>query len=314
MNTLGLELVWWSIQATLFSLAGLIVYFIARRRGPATGALSASTTLVVLAGVSILTLSPWPHWWTLAGPVRRSIPREEAAATEAAGSSALPVESAEFSETGVRSVGQADVIAPPMSGTSTGASVADHQGHSWDALLDEMQPDRARQADGASTWRWSGVAGLVFVGAASIALLRFLLGLWEVHRYRVCSEGIIDPLLEEQVRQIAKDMNFGHPIEVRETRRLGAPATIGWRRPLVLLPPNWKDWSGEERRVVLAHEISHIVRRDYAVWLLAQASLALHFYHPLVHWLARACGWSRNWRLTSSAPNWPAAARCISSR
>ena len=287
MNTLGLELVWWSIQATLFSLAGLIVYFIARRRGPATGALSASTTLIVLAGVSILTLSPWPHWWTLAGPVRRSIPREEAAATEAAGSSALPVESAEFSETGVRSVGQADVIAPPMPGTSTGASVADHQGHSWEALLDEMQPDRARRADGASTWRWSGVAGLVFVGAASIALLRFLLGLWEVHRYRVCSEGIIDPLLEEQVRQIAKDMNFGHPIEVRETRRLGAPATIGWRRPLVLLPPNWKDWSGEERRVVLAtrSRTSSVGTTRFGCW--PKPASRLHFYHPLVHWLVR---------------------------
>ncbi|HEV7223257.1 MAG TPA: hypothetical protein VGN42_11190, partial [Pirellulales bacterium] len=116
MNTLGLELVWWSIQATLFTLAGLIVYFIARRRGPATGALTASTTLVVLAGVSILTLSPWPHWWTLAGAVRRSVPREEAAATEAAGSLALPAEDEEFSEAGDRFVGQADGIAPPMSG------------------------------------------------------------------------------------------------------------------------------------------------------------------------------------------------------
>jgi hypothetical protein len=37
---------------------------------------------------------------------------------------------------------------------------------------------------------------------------------------------------------------------------------------------------------VLAHEIAHIARHDFATWVAAQLALVCHFYHPLVHWLA----------------------------
>jgi hypothetical protein len=37
---------------------------------------------------------------------------------------------------------------------------------------------------------------------------------------------------------------------------------------------------------VLAHELAHIRRGDYLAGLLARISVALHFYHPLVYWLA----------------------------
>jgi hypothetical protein len=55
----------------------------------------------------------------------------------------------------------------------------------------------------------------------------------------------------------------------------------------VLLPLEWRDWTAEQLRAVLAHEIAHIARHDFLACVLAQAGLALHFYHPLVHWLVR---------------------------
>jgi hypothetical protein len=48
---------------------------------------------------------------------------------------------------------------------------------------------------------------------------------------------------------------------------------------------DWSCWSPEERKVVVAHEVAHIARNDYLGWILAQLSLAIHFYHPLAHWL-----------------------------
>src|SRR5260221_9693000 len=114
-----------------------------------------------------------------------------------------------------------------------------------------------------------------------------MIGLSAVHRYRTWRGSITEPVLAELVRQIAADMRFRRPIEVRQSRKLIAPATIGWRRPLILLPPAWEGWTEEERRVVLAHEVAHIARGDYPAWMLAQLGLTLHFYHPLVHWLAR---------------------------
>ncbi len=75
-------------------------------------------------------------------------------------------------------------------------------------------------------------------------------------------------------------------VEVRELADLSTPATIGWRRPLLLLPGDWREWSVDERRAVLAHELAHVCRGDFLAGLLAQLALAIHFYHPLAHWLA----------------------------
>ncbi|MBN1854048.1 MAG: DUF1559 domain-containing protein, partial [Pirellulales bacterium] len=40
-------------------------------------------------------------------------------------------------------------------------------------------------------------------------------------------------------------------------------------------------------RIVLAHELAHVRHSDFLLHALGQLSVALHFYHPLVHWLAR---------------------------
>ena len=45
------------------------------------------------------------------------------------------------------------------------------------------------------------------------------------------------------------------------------------------------EWSQAERRAVLARELAHVCRGDFRASLAAQLSLALHFYHPLAHWL-----------------------------
>ena len=65
-----------------------------------------------------------------------------------------------------------------------------------------------------------------------------------------------------------------------------SPATIGWRRPVILLPADWENWDAGQRRAILAHEVAHIARGDFAVWLAAQLGVALHCYNPLVHWIA----------------------------
>ena len=53
------------------------------------------------------------------------------------------------------------------------------------------------------------------------------------------------------------------------------------------LPFDWRDWSQTELRAVLAHELAHVVRGDFLTGLIAQISVAIHFYHPLAHWLAK---------------------------
>lgn len=64
------------------------------------------------------------------------------------------------------------------------------------------------------------------------------------------------------------------------------PVVWGIVRHRLLLPEVAKQWSKEQLRSVLLHELAHIKRRDLSLsQLLAQTACALHWFNPLV-WLA----------------------------
>ena len=95
-----------------------------------------------------------------------------------------------------------------------------------------------------------------------------------------------DPRVLEILDAIRRAMGCPDGIDVRELPELTTAATAGWRRPFILLPADWDSWSDGDLRAVLAHELAHIVRADYAAGLVSRLALALHFYHPIVRWMA----------------------------
>ncbi|MFL5339100.1 MAG: M56 family metallopeptidase [Gemmataceae bacterium] len=128
------------------------------------------------------------------------------------------------------------------------------------------------------------VAGVWLCGV-SVSTILLLLGLVQVARLRRRSRPVNDPALIELTRSLANEYGIRGEVELREADVSGLPATVGWRRPLVLLPAGWRDWSAADRRAVLAHELAHVRHGDYLTALLALAARALHFYHPLAQLL-----------------------------
>jgi len=63
------------------------------------------------------------------------------------------------------------------------------------------------------------------------------------------------------------------------------PVVWGIFRSRLMLPVAAQDWSNEQLRSVLLHELAHIKRRDVLGQLLAQFACALHWFNPLV-WIA----------------------------
>jgi beta-lactamase regulating signal transducer with metallopeptidase domain len=66
-----------------------------------------------------------------------------------------------------------------------------------------------------------------------------------------------------------------------------APFTFGWRRPVVVLPAASAAWTAARLHAVLAHELAHIHRTDYARLLLIEAVCALFWLNPLVRVMRR---------------------------
>ncbi len=76
-------------------------------------------------------------------------------------------------------------------------------------------------------------------------------------------------------------------VEIRQSELLRSAVTVGWRRPVILLPADWRGWTETERRVVLAHELAHIARGDFFTGIVARVAAVVHFYQPAVLWLGR---------------------------
>jgi hypothetical protein len=65
------------------------------------------------------------------------------------------------------------------------------------------------------------------------------------------------------------------------------PVTLGVRRSSILLPVGWRDWDDAELDAVMAHEVSHVARRDALAQRLSLLHRAAFWFSPLSWWLDR---------------------------
>jgi beta-lactamase regulating signal transducer with metallopeptidase domain len=135
--------------------------------------------------------------------------------------------------------------------------------------------------------RWARIASFVALSGMGVGLIRLLLGLCAVMECRRRGNPIVDEDAIVMLEFLKRSMNFVAAVELRESSDLAMPFTAGWRRPMILLPVDWRSWIAGDLRAVLAHELAHIKRSDFIVGLTARLALSLHFYHPLVRWMTR---------------------------
>jgi beta-lactamase regulating signal transducer with metallopeptidase domain len=92
----------------------------------------------------------------------------------------------------------------------------------------------------------------------------------------------------EVVNRLAASIGVRRRIAVIVTPAIVSPATIGWIKPVILLPPVLiTGLSSAQLEAIIAHELAHIRRHDYAVNLLQMVVETVLFYHPAVWWMSR---------------------------
>ena len=74
--------------------------------------------------------------------------------------------------------------------------------------------------------------------------------------------------------------------DIRFSDAVASPATIGLRRPIVLLPRRVADLPLALQRAVLSHELIHVRRRDWLPALIEEVWCAVLWFHPAARVLA----------------------------
>jgi ABC-type amino acid transport substrate-binding protein len=96
---------------------------------------------------------------------------------------------------------------------------------------------------------------------------------------RKCKPVILDAVIRPGLR-IGRTPVFESEIVV-------APLTVGIIAPRIILPAAWRKWSPEKLCAVLAHEFSHLHRRDTLIAPLSHLNRCIFWFHPLAWWLEK---------------------------
>ena len=97
-----------------------------------------------------------------------------------------------------------------------------------------------------------------------------------------------DEAVASTVAALAARVGVTRAVTVLISRVTGGPATLGWIRPVILLPPAAAlGISPRQLEALLVHELAHIRRHDYLVNVLQMIAETVFFYHPAIWWASR---------------------------
>jgi len=121
-------------------------------------------------------------------------------------------------------------------------------------------------------------------------LFRFAIGLILSLRLERSAHSIHDPRALALVSTCARSAGIKRLPHLAESELLSVPVTFGVMPPAIFLPSGWRDWNEGELDAVIAHEISHVARRDALVDRLALLHRALFWFSPLSWYLTGTLG------------------------
>lgn len=151
------------------------------------------------------------------------------------------------------------------------------------AALSSIDDGSTQTVGNVPDWRHALVA-LWLCGVAFI-LLRLLTGVAGVWLLERRATMVTDGGWLHTAHDLAQRLGLARGVTLLRGDRGCVPLTWGVLQPVVWLPSGAAEWDAERRTLVLAHELAHVKRRDALTQWIANISLALHWFNPLV-WVA----------------------------
>lgn len=137
---------------------------------------------------------------------------------------------------------------------------------------------------GAQLWLLVYVAGLGLAGHRWMRARRVLRGL------RHAASEVVAPHLHAGLYSLPADMRA---LTVFEIDAPVSPMLIGVRKPCLLLPRHLRNFDAQQQQLVVAHELTHLRRRD-PLWMAASTILqTMLWFHPVMRRLGHQLTWAQ---------------------
>ncbi len=127
----------------------------------------------------------------------------------------------------------------------------------------------------------------LYLASVLVALSRLA---WGLRKTKSLLDSADAASLEREVQQAWERClaSFGiMRIQLMSSSMLGAPATVSWPTPIVLLPMELHCEHANDMTAVFCHELAHVRRKDFLSNIFIETLGVLLFYHPAFHWIRR---------------------------
>jgi beta-lactamase regulating signal transducer with metallopeptidase domain/peroxiredoxin len=150
---------------------------------------------------------------------------------------------------------------------------------------------------------FSGQAFVSRPSLASVLFLLWVLGLWwgffslfrswqMVKRIRASCQRISNQDLLSCCEELCQQFGLRYVPDLVSSDNVSSPSVIGVFKPAIVLPSTLlREFSTQQLKLMLAHELAHLVRKDLLWNWLFVIGRTLFFFHPLI-WLAQ-----KEWQL-----------------
>nr|WP_299422358.1 M56 family metallopeptidase [uncultured Emticicia sp.] len=128
---------------------------------------------------------------------------------------------------------------------------------------------------------------MIWLVGTTLLLLRLVVGFTHIQSLKVQKVHPISTDIQVLMNSLLEKTQMPASIKLLESALAIIPMTIGWIKPVVLLPVGIASGlTSKQLEAILAHELAHIKRYDYLVNIFQNFVEILFFFHPVTWFIS----------------------------
>ncbi len=134
---------------------------------------------------------------------------------------------------------------------------------------------------------WTTVFLTAWAIGVVLMLTRLGIGLWRMTRAVRRARPVEDHYWLAMLAGARDQVGCRRRVRLVTSSEVEVPATLGFFRPVIVLPRHAERWVWGRRQAVMLHEMVHVARFDWPVRTVARLARAFYWFNPLVWWAVR---------------------------